>query len=754
MATGGFAHSPTFPVLVFVSEPCPGLEKKLQKYFQSPRKSGGGECTITAGPTEDTFLVEFLEREAKDRVIAKSNHMVEVCAGSYVNVFVETNETSGENTLEISQLSSQTHSLPKGFIDEKQPEEGGASASSDSFIPKIFLRVEAYLNVKLVEEQREKIINLCPNLKIEKGHDGIEKMIGDYQDIEKIYQFLREKNLGNVQKEDFPHSTSSREITKIVPDDWDSPILPLDPKHRIEESDFLSVPSHLYDYFKHLFPVTLEKIEKEHKVHIKSTLSFHPGSVCLYFETNKPSDRKAAQEAFTKAFQRETQNVTSQEVRFTDSTVALQVQSTLADRFKNLHMKAEGKVLMLQGEPKDILEATRFIDASFSYKQPVKIMVSQNMMRNGIEVNTAHLRLLRQEIIEIEKKYDTTAKTENRPQPEKTLLVFTPKDKDLDLSAHAYEYFIDVCQMISAQIVKEVVILKPLDQGRKHWSEKTFFEDFETKYPLVNFEWNEQESTLTGLPKYLTEAMKYIKRYFSIESPAQQRSALSLRENWNEGSKSPLDKNGNDFKVAFPLSNGLSSYGNLKREKKEEEEEKCVICMEIIHQKKVLSKCKHAFCGPCITEAMKHKQVCPVCQTSYGLMKGNQPEGKMWVFYLAFPLPGYTSCDTIQILYEMKGGIQTEDHPNPGKFYAGTSRMAYLPDNKEGRQVLNLLKRAFDQRLIFTIGQSRTTGNENVITWNDIHHKTQIYGGPSNFGYPDPDYLKRVKMELKAKGIE
>lgn len=71
------------------------------------------------------------------------------------------------------------------------------------------------------------------------------------------------------------------------------------------------------------------------------------------------------------------------------------------------------------------------------------------------------------------------------------------------------------------------------------------------------------------------------------------------------------------------------------------------------------------------------------------------------------------------------------NHPNPGKRYSASSRIAYLPDNKEGQEILQLLRRAFDQKLIFTVGQSRTTGAKGVITWNDIHHKTSMSGGPT-----------------------
>ena len=57
--------------------------------------------------------------------------------------------------------------------------------------------------------------------------------------------------------------------------------------------------------------------------------------------------------------------------------------------------------------------------------------------------------------------------------------------------------------------------------------------------------------------------------------------------------------------------------------------------------------------------------------------------------------------------------------------------MAYLPDNPHGRHVLSLLRKAFDARLTFTIGMSRTTGRDNCVTWNDIHHKTSRDGGPA-----------------------
>jgi len=60
--------------------------------------------------------------------------------------------------------------------------------------------------------------------------------------------------------------------------------------------------------------------------------------------------------------------------------------------------------------------------------------------------------------------------------------------------------------------------------------------------------------------------------------------------------------------------------------------------------------------------------------------------------------------------------------------FKGTRRIAFLPATAEGLEICNLLREAFDAGLIFTIGKSNTTGEDNVVIWNDIHHKTSKAG--------------------------
>uniref|UniRef100_A0A914XYI8 E3 ubiquitin-protein ligase n=1 Tax=Panagrolaimus superbus TaxID=310955 RepID=A0A914XYI8_9BILA len=84
--------------------------------------------------------------------------------------------------------------------------------------------------------------------------------------------------------------------------------------------------------------------------------------------------------------------------------------------------------------------------------------------------------------------------------------------------------------------------------------------------------------------------------------------------------------------------------------------------------------------------------------------------------------------------------FETKKDAHYGVPFSGTTRTAYVPNDEGGRHVLNLLRKAFEHRHIFTIGDSITTGVHNVPVWV-IHHKT------------NPGYYERVIEELGTVGI-
>ena len=166
-----------------------------------------------------------------------------------------------------------------------------------------------------------------------------------------------------------------------------------------------------------------------------------------------------------------------------------------------------------------------------------------------------------------------------------------------------------------------------------------------------------------------------------------------------------------------------------------------------------LYKCEdHFYHIECLNNLIKDKQgggfKCAMCQKIYGILEGSMPPGTMKVHISTSQKCSGFKDSTIVIDYYIQSGKLTN-----GQFFTGTSRRAYLPNNKEGREILALLKIAFDRKLTFVVGTSVTTGQKNTVVWNGIHHKTSLNGGTQCYGYPDPTYFNRVREELASKGV-
>nr|XP_042115573.1 E3 ubiquitin-protein ligase DTX3L [Peromyscus maniculatus bairdii] len=614
----------------------------------------------------------------------------------------------------------------------------------------IFLAVTAELNCELLsKEQRARIAAVCPGVKSVEGEDGIAKVCGSFRDIEMIHHFLSMQLLESEQKQKYPpQKYPPSDVEREPPNQQDRVrgFSSSEPKAKLEVFENCFEVSVLFlEYFRHACPGRIQSIEKKFGVNIEIQDSA-PDIVSVRF-TPRQSDNvnlEAACDSFVKDFQKCIQALKQDCVSLEDPQKAKELRQELSRCFPKLLIKGQGETLTLLGSQADISAATEKVSQT-SLKTPVKIVASGYRM--GIEVDSTHFKLLKpellQEISEIEQKYNTCSKIQEKGQ--KTCILFDTKDKEVDLSVHSYASFTDAFQHATCQLRTEVLPLKHLGKGKAHLHKTKFVDDLKKKHPSVHFVISQESMTFIGLPNQLAQAKQYVFKRVGLPP--------SSGEKINGDHETPMDIDRDDSHSALPPPRGSADSSGALKEKSVEDD--CAICMDTISNKRVLPKCKHEFCTPCITRALSIKPVCPVCQTSYGIQKGNQPDGGTMTFStLRHPLPGYGNCGTIVIQYTMSGGIQTKEHPNPGKPYPGTHRTAYLPDNEEGRKVLDLLREAFQKRLIFTIGYSRATGASDVITWNDIHHKTSPFGGPENFGYPDPNYLKRVKEELKAKGIE
>lgn len=69
-----------------------------------------------------------------------------------------------------------------------------------------------------------------------------------------------------------------------------------------------------------------------------------------------------------------------------------------------------------------------------------------------------------------------------------------------------------------------------------------------------------------------------------------------------------------------------------------------------------------------------------------------------------------------------------EKQPHPGRPYAGLQCSAYLPDNRDGRKVLQLLDKAFVQQLLFAV--TTNADGQDAVTAASVPLKTRADEGP------------------------
>ncbi|XP_041747196.1 E3 ubiquitin-protein ligase DTX3L isoform X3 [Coregonus clupeaformis] len=367
--------------------------------------------------------------------------------------------------------------------------------------------------------------------------------------------------------------------------------------------------------------------------------------------------------------------------------------------------------------------------------QKIVIDIKDPLVSGGLSMDPAHWELMKkifsEKITAIQSKFGVVFM--DNPSQGKVKVTTMPikSQHTASLESHAIRALMHLYQKVATSTMS-CYLLDTTHAG----TVGDMLEKIRSRHLCVGAGENYGPWRLIGLPEHLGPAVKELEE--KLGRPVfkeEDKQRIGYPEGYNTGAA-----------VGGAAGDGGATGGA--------EEEKCPICMDTFTNKEKLS-CTHEFCKECLRRSVETMgPSCPVCKDVYGKMEGDQPDGKMTHYTSINNIPGFPHSGTIVINYDILDGIQTNKHPNPGKNFYGTKRTAYLPNNKEGNEVLMLLKKAFKQKLIFTVGISRTTGAENTVTWNDIHHKTNIDGGAQNFGYPDPDYLSRVKDELKAKGIK
>ncbi|KAJ1175764.1 hypothetical protein NDU88_001050 [Pleurodeles waltl] len=614
---------------------------------------------------------------------------------------------------------------PKAFFDltnkdlEKHPQQ-----SDDRLTDKIFGFISANLNNNLFSKvEKLQICTAFANVKITKEtfENGIETITGTYKDIEKIYQCFQDLLQKKQENTEFSHSGLNGSL-------------------EFDEKEFsISVSSAQYEYFNHVCLRKIEELKQRFCIRIDCSDN-SDGTISLHFIALRDGCQvEKAYQSYVSLFQKVIEDWSQEVIELPDQSRVGDIAKILNEKYKRILTKKTTNSLILRGPKQELMEVKKQLKyiKKEQVASPVALAIQTHRRTNGIEVDFNQLQLCREliekDIKEIEQKYLVSKQLRNT-KGLKVNIIFTPK-ADLDLSKHAYEHFIVAFQRAVSNLIKKIINLKDFHPSGKL---RSIIDSLTNQFCDVSFQMVDETLSISGLPSRVMDAEKHLNLLLGSDLSHMRNVAI---DSYSERKDSDLAREN-----SFPVKKSETAAI-------EDQKAICPICLEIPTKKKTLDKCKHEFCEQCLRTAMSHKPVCPVCNTPYGVVIGDQPHGRMTHHCIPDRLPGYR-CGTIVIDYSIPDGVQGAKHPNPGQRFQGAQRRAYLPDDDEGRDILHLLKKAFDQKLIFTIGQSRTTGTSNTVTWNDIHHKTSMHGGSQSFGYPDHEYLKRVRDELKAKGIQ
>ncbi|XP_069840938.1 E3 ubiquitin-protein ligase DTX3L-like [Dendropsophus ebraccatus] len=703
---------------------------KVQKYFQSRKSGAGGENFKVSEISPSTYCVYFQDPEAQDRVLKKTDHVIESISVQ-VTIVGDTKNDKPHPSRQTSKTSEsedlyREHAERKDYRDmgrPKLPEDHGRSSpppadlrmdypssaagaeDQRSHLPEIFGETTTILGRDLINKEiLQEIKQKFTSLKIREDTGNVT-VSGSYTAIEELYRFLQKKLGGGAR----------RSVRDEEPGE--------DPE------DCMNLQTDLYNYIADIYKEDLARIRNRYNVEVTEVKK---SKGTTYIRLN-PLGPDASVDWAMQTFIDKVQAVTKDWKQKEAPRSAMKGSLEDTKRYMKEHHKTvvivDGDRLILRGPERELSQALEALQRGEGKSDlPHRIVtISPMAKRSEVLVDTRHMDILKRlkcrEMKALQQKFRVRMDEESKGG--NVNVTFKAVNGAPDLGAHACHCFTNLLQSTIMNLQRRT-ISGNLEINKNRLSQ------FTTKLQEggidVILEHDKGSLILVASPLLVDFAEERLRQFLKMQDAGKATAS-------GGDAMEPMDT------------------GNPADTQKNAEEEPCPICLDKINNKKVLP-CKHEFCDTCFQKCSEMKQVCPVCSVPYGVVIGNQPDGTMTHNKVSFSLPGYPGCGTIQIHYNIPGGTQQKNHPNPGKRFSGTFRTAYLPDNTEGRDVLHLLKKAFDQKLIFTVGDSHTTHASDTVTWNDIHHKTTTHGGTTGYGYPDPDYLKRVREELKAKGIK
>ncbi|XP_012497612.1 PREDICTED: poly [ADP-ribose] polymerase 14 [Propithecus coquereli] len=179
------AQSRSFPLLVGGSwgpHPPRNLSTKLQMYFQSPKRSGGGECEVLQDPgSPSRFLVLFHPEDVRQRVLERKNHEL-VCPGKGTFTL----------SLQLPTAPDEVHGVSEEKILTQE-----SKTKEDVKEPDVSEELETKLSLNEGLEEMEDIPKECENIPSLVAFENLKERVTDTMLI------LLVENISGLSNDDF-----------------------------------------------------------------------------------------------------------------------------------------------------------------------------------------------------------------------------------------------------------------------------------------------------------------------------------------------------------------------------------------------------------------------------------------------------------------------------------------------------------------------------------------------------------------------
>ncbi|XP_016340067.1 poly [ADP-ribose] polymerase 14-like isoform X4 [Sinocyclocheilus anshuiensis] len=301
-----------YPIIVegnWESEQAKSVKNKLQIYFQSKKKSQGGDCAVKYDDKSNSATILFKSSDIRDGVLSKAEHIITI-DNQQIKLKVYKPSDVEEQADNIAQQAEQAcgyqepnQSAPQTDVNVKKPQESSAvvleNLSDDIkqdvlslLVENISSLSENYFSIELIPELRKAVVTF-------KNPSAAEKFLEDSRTHDKFKKNnLRARALErstSVRVENLPaEANNNKMLLELYFEKWGGPVVEVitipseqaaiiifkeeEAKERVlkQENNICEVPVKIYPYFKSLDTVLYGGKRPHLKLPEPVTVSVHP----------------------------------------------------------------------------------------------------------------------------------------------------------------------------------------------------------------------------------------------------------------------------------------------------------------------------------------------------------------------------------------------------------------------------------------------------------------------------------------------